>query len=72
MIIRKVYENKQSKQKLVSVPSKSDIVKGDYVMITKVKGEQVMAEENLSAIAKNNTESAHQKIAREINEEIRK
>ncbi len=72
MIIRKVYENKTSKQKLISIPAKSDIQTGDYVSIAKVKGEQATAEINLSAIAKTDTESTHKTKARKINEEIRK
>jgi len=36
-IICKVRENKKSKQKLVTIPSKSDIVKGDYVVVDKLK-----------------------------------
>lgn len=35
-IIQKVYENKISKQKLVSIPKDSEIKKGDYVFIEKV------------------------------------
>jgi len=37
MIIAKVFQNKSNEQKLITVPSKSDIAKGDYVKIEKVK-----------------------------------
>ncbi len=36
-IIKKVYENKKTKQKLVSIPKNCDIKKGDYVEIIKIK-----------------------------------
>jgi hypothetical protein len=36
-IIVKVYENKQSKQKLVNIPKTSKIKCGDYVKIEKVE-----------------------------------
>ena len=36
-IIKKVYENKKTKQKLVSIPKDCDIKKGDYVEIRKVE-----------------------------------
>ena len=36
-IIKKVYENKKTKQKLVSIPKDCNIKKGDYVEIKKVK-----------------------------------
>ena len=35
-IIKQVYENKKSKQKLVTIPKKSDIEEGDYVEVKKV------------------------------------
>ena len=38
-IIVKVYKNKGSGQKLVTIPSKTDIEEGDYVHIKKI-GEQ--------------------------------
>jgi len=72
MIIAKVMQSKHTLQKTVTIPAKSDINKGDYVMITKIKGElEAMAEKNLSAIAKTKTESANQTKAKKINEEIR-
>jgi len=38
MIIQKVYKNKMSGQKLVTVPvGERDIQDGDYVQITKIK-----------------------------------
>ncbi len=44
-----------------------------HVKSCKAKGKkEVVAEKNLSAIAKTSTESAHQTKARKINEEIRK
>lgn len=71
MIIAKVMQSKHTEQKTVTIPKKSDINKGDHVIITKVKGEQVMAEKNLSALAKTKTESSHKTKGRKINEEIR-
>ena len=35
-IIQKVWKNKGAKQKLVTIPAKSDINEGDYVHIRKV------------------------------------
>lgn len=73
MIIRRVWERNASgkyPQKIVTIPQSSDIETGDHVMIIKVKGEQVMAEKNLSAIAKTKTESANQTKARKILKEI--
>ena len=35
-IIQKVWENKQNKQKLITIPAKSKIKKGDYVEIKKI------------------------------------
>lgn len=71
MIIQKVMENKYTNQKTVTIPKGSGIEKGDYVMIKKVRGEQIIAEKNLSVIAKTKTESSHQTKANKINEEIR-
>ena len=70
MIISKVMQSKHTKQKTATIPKKSKIKKGDYVMITKVKGEQATAEKNLSAIAKTKTESANQTKARKLLKEI--
>jgi hypothetical protein len=36
-IIKKVYQNKKSKQKLVTIPKKCDIKVNDFVEITKLK-----------------------------------
>ncbi len=38
-IIQKVWKNKTNNQKCVTVPKASDIEKGDYVYIEKVKKE---------------------------------
>lgn len=73
MIIKKVWERKTNNsniQKLVTIPHSSDIVAGDYVTIQKVKGEQAIADINLSAIAKTKTEPEHRIKAREVLKEI--
>ena len=36
-IIKRVYENKETKQKLVTIPKKCDIEVNDFVEINKVK-----------------------------------
>lgn len=36
MIIRRVWKNKGNEQKLITIPSRSDIKEGDYVRIEKV------------------------------------
>jgi len=36
-IIRKVWEHKATKQLLITIPKKSNIKKGDYVEVKKVK-----------------------------------
>ena len=38
MIICKIYENKDTHQKLVTVPKRSDFKPGDYVKIERVNG----------------------------------
>lgn len=40
MITAKVWRNKRNRQKLVTIPSKSEIDEGDFVSITKLKGEE--------------------------------
>lgn len=40
-IIKKVYINKESKQKLITIPKDSDIEEGDYVQIYKIKKEVI-------------------------------
>jgi len=35
-IIRKVWENKKNKQKLITIPNKSQIVPGDYVEVKRI------------------------------------
>jgi len=37
MIIRKVWKNNQTQQKLITIPKDSDIEDGDYVQVTKIK-----------------------------------
>lgn len=37
MVIKKVWRNRANNQKLVTIPSTSPIIEGDYVEITKVK-----------------------------------
>ena len=70
MIIQKVMQNKHTKQKTVTIPKDSEINKGDYVMINKIKGEQKIADKNLSAIAKTKPESANQTKANKVLKEI--
>ena len=36
-IIQKVWENKKTKQKLITIPKSSDIKRGDYVSIEKIE-----------------------------------
>lgn len=36
-IIRRVYENKANKQKLITIPKHSDIKTNDYVQVKKVQ-----------------------------------
>jgi hypothetical protein len=36
IIIRKVYKNSSTKQKLITIPKDADINSGDYVLIEKV------------------------------------
>ncbi len=38
-LIKQVYKNRGNKQKLVTIPKKSEIEEGDYVSIKKVKDE---------------------------------
>ena len=41
MIIKRVYRNKKSKQKLVTIPRGCEIHEGDYVEITKIKTSRI-------------------------------
>lgn len=69
MIIGKVWKrnaNGKYPQKIVTIPQSSNIEAGDHVMINKIKGEQKIADINLSAIGKTKTESANQTHAKEI------
>jgi len=71
MIIQKVMQNKHTKQKTVTVPKDSGIEKGDYVSMKKVKGEQALAEKNLSAIARGKKILSPKEFGEKLNEEIR-
>lgn len=37
-IIKQVWENKQTKQKYITIPKDSEIESGDYVSVKKVEG----------------------------------
>lgn len=47
MIIRKVWKNSQTEQKLITIPKDSDIQEGDYVQVIKVRVVETKVKEEL-------------------------
>ena len=41
MIIKKVFKTKANNQKMVIIPARSDVEDGDYVLIKKIKEEDL-------------------------------
>ncbi len=42
MIIQRVFKNKASGQKMATVPAKSDIKEGDFILIKKIEEEYLL------------------------------